>query len=62
MPHFDLGEDGGVAESIDVPGESLGSQLASAEAWLSARNDEGANSKSGVVSFAAGCRLRGSGR
>lgn len=51
MPHFDLGEDGGVAESVDVPGESLGSQLASAKAWLSARNDEGAISKSGVRLF-----------
>lgn len=62
MPHFDLGEDGGVAESIDVPGESLGSQLASAEAGLSARNDEGATSNVVSVSFAVGRRLRGSGR
>lgn len=40
--------DGGIAEIIDFPGESLASQLAAAEAWLSARNHEGADSEGGV--------------
>lgn len=46
-----IDRNGAVEETVDMPGESLESQLAAAEAWLSLRTDEGANREAGVRLF-----------